>query len=50
VTARKTAKHVASSSKTTLKASDLLRRVLVEDLARSDALLKGELEADESYF
>ena len=50
VSARKTAKDVVLSYKTALKAFDLLRRVLVEDLARSDALLKGELEADESYF
>jgi len=50
VSARKSAKDVTLSYKTTLKAFDLLRRVLVEDLARSDALLKGELEADESYF
>jgi hypothetical protein len=33
-----------------LKAYDLLRRVLVENLAEHDDLLKGELEADESYF
>jgi hypothetical protein len=33
-----------------LKAYDLLRRVLVEHLAEHDDLLKGELEADESYF
>ena len=50
VSARKTAKDTALSYKTALKAYDLLRRVLVEDLARTDALLKGELEADESYF
>jgi len=50
VSARKSAKDIALSYKTSLKAYDLLRRVLVEDLARSDNLLKGELEADESYF
>jgi transposase len=50
VSARKTAKDVSLSYNTSLKAYDLLRRVLVEDLARSDDLLKGELEADESYF
>jgi len=48
VSARKAAKDVALSYKTALKVFDLLRRVLVGDLARSDAL--GELEADESYF
>jgi len=33
-----------------LRSYDIIRRVLVEDLARTDAVLKGELEADESYF
>ena len=50
VSARKAAMDVALSYKTSLKAYDILRRVLVEDLARMDSLLKGELEADESYF
>jgi molybdenum-dependent DNA-binding transcriptional regulator ModE len=50
VSARKAAKDVDLSYKTTLKSFDILRRVLVEDLAWSDALLKGELEANESYF
>jgi transposase len=50
VSARKAAMDVALSYKTSLKAYDILRRVLVEDLARTDSLLKGELEADESYF
>jgi len=50
VSARKSVKDVVLSYKTTLKAFDLLRRVLVVDLARSDVLLKEELKADESYF
>lgn len=50
VSARKTSKETGLSYKTTLKAYDLLRRVLVEHLAEQDDLLKGELEADESYF
>ncbi|MGB9177031.1 MAG: hypothetical protein WCB46_09885, partial [Methanoregula sp.] len=50
VSARKAAKDAALSYKTSLKAYDLLRRVLVEDLARTDNILQGELEADESYF
>jgi transposase len=50
VSARKTAKETTLSYKTTLKAYDILRQVLVENLAEHDALLKGELEADESYF
>lgn len=50
VSARKAAKDVALSYKTALTAYEILRRTLVEELARSDELLKGELEADESYF
>jgi len=50
VSARKTSKETALSYKTTLKAYDLLQQVLVEHLADHDDLLKGELEADESYF
>ena len=50
VSARKAAKDAALSYKTTLTAFEILRRVLVEELARTDGLLKGELEADESYF
>jgi len=46
----KTAKDAVLSFKASLKAYDLLRRVLFEDLARGGNLLKGELEADESYF
>lgn len=38
------------SYKTTLRAYDILRRVLVEELAKTDDILKGELEADEAYF
>ena len=38
------------SYKTTLKEYDLLIRVLVVDLARTDNILKGELEADEFNF
>jgi hypothetical protein len=49
VSARKTSKETALSYKTTLKAYDLLIRVLVEHLAENDDPLKGELEADESY-
>jgi hypothetical protein len=50
VSARKPVKDVALSYKTALKAFDLLRRVLVEDLTRSDALWKEEPEADEFYY
>jgi transposase len=48
--ARKASLEVHLSYKTTLRAFDILRRVLVEELARSDEVLKGELEADEAYF
>ena len=50
VSARKTSKETALNYKTTLKAYDLLMRVLVENLAEHDDPLRGELEADESYF
>jgi len=33
-----------------LRAYDILWRVLVEELAKTDDVLKGELEADEAYF
>jgi len=48
--ARKATQEVHLSYKTTLNAYDILRRVLAEELARTDDVLKGELEADESYF
>lgn len=48
--ARKASQEVHLSYKTTLRAYDILRRVLVEELAKTDELLKGELEADEAYF
>ena len=50
ISTRKSAKDAVLSYKTSLKAYDLFRRVLVEDLAKADNLFKGELEADESYF
>lgn len=50
VSARKASQDVHLSYKTALRAYDILRRVLVEELARSDDILKGELEADEAYF
>ncbi len=50
ISARKASHDVHLSYKTTLRAYDILRRILVEALARTDAVLKGELEADEAYF
>ncbi len=48
--ARKASQEVHLSYKTTLRAYDILRRILVEELAKTDNILKGELEADEAYF
>lgn len=48
--ARKASQEVHLNYKTTLRAYDILRRILVEELARNDEVLKGELEADEAYF
>jgi len=48
--ARKASQEVHMSYKTTLRAYDILRRILVEELAKTDDILKGELEADEAYF
>jgi len=48
--ARKASQEVHLNYKTTLRAYDILRRILVEELARNDEILKGELEADEAYF
>ena len=48
--ARKASQEVHLSYKTTLRAFDILRRVLVGELAKRDDILKGELEADEAYF
>jgi transposase len=48
--ARKASHEVHLSYKTTLRSYDILRRVLVEELAKTDDILKGELEADEAYF
>jgi len=48
--ARKAAREVNVSYKTALKAFDAMRRVIVNELAKNDLVLKGEIEADESYF
>lgn len=50
VSTLKANKDVGLSYKTTLKAYDILRRTLVEEATKDDAMFKGELEADESYF
>jgi transposase len=48
--ARKAAKEVKVNYNTALKAFDAMRRVIVNELAKNDLVLKGEIEADESYF
>jgi len=48
--ARKASQEVHLNYKTTLRAYDILRRIVGEDLARNDEVLMGELEADEAYF
>jgi len=50
VSARKASVEMNMSYKTTLKAFDLLRKAIAEELSKSDDILKGEIELDESYF
>jgi transposase len=50
ISARKATKEAGLSYKTTLKGYDIIRHAIVEELAKSDDLLKGEVEADEAYF
>ncbi len=38
------------SYKTTLKAFDTIRYSILEELAKTDSVLKGKIEADEAYF
>jgi len=48
--ARKISHEVNRSYKTILRPYDILRRVLVEELAKTDDILKGELGADKACF
>ena len=50
VSARKASVEMNMSYKTTLKSFDLLRQAIAEELSKSDEILKGEIELDESYF
>ena len=50
ISARKASTQLDISYPTTLKAFDLFRRSIACNLAKDDNLLKGEIEADESYF
>jgi len=50
VSARKAATEAAVSYPTALKAFDVIRRTILNNLAKKDRKLKGVIEADESYF
>jgi len=50
VSARKASIQLGLSYPTTLKGFDVLRSAILRELSRSDQVLKGEIEADESYF
>lgn len=50
ISAKTASKELKLSYKTTLKGFNLLRQVIAEELAKYDEILKGEIEADESYF
>jgi transposase len=50
VSAKNASKELNLSYKTTLNGFNLLRQVIAEELAKYDEILKGEIEADESYF
>ncbi len=50
ISARRAAKETGTSYPTALKAFDTIRYSIVHGLAKKDKVLKGEIEADESYF
>ena len=50
VSARKASIQLGLSYPTTLKGFDILRGTILRELSRSDEVLRGEIEADESYF
>jgi len=50
VSARKASQELHISYKTALKGFDIIRTSIVESLSKSDEILKGEIELDESYF
>ncbi len=50
VSAKNASRELHLSYKTTLNGFNLLRQVIAEELAKYDEILKGEIEADESYF
>jgi transposase len=48
--ARKASGEARVSYKTALKAFDLMRIAIINELAKRDGALRGEIEADETYF
>ncbi|MFN3654220.1 MAG: IS1595 family transposase [Candidatus Nitrosotenuis sp.] len=50
ISARRAAKEAGVSYPAALKAFDTIRYSILHQLARSDAALRGEIEADEAYF
>jgi transposase len=50
VSARKASQEHHISYKTTIKGFDIIRTAIKESLAKSDEILKGEIELDELYF
>jgi len=50
LSARKASIQLGLSYPTTLKGFDILRGAILRELSRSDEALRGEIEADESYF
>jgi transposase len=50
ISARKASIQLGLSYPTTLKGFDILRSTILRELSRSDEVLRGEIEADESYF
>jgi transposase len=50
ISARKAGIQLGLSYPTTLKGFDILRGVILRELSRSDEVLRGEIEAYESYF
>jgi len=50
ISAKKAAEQLGVSYNTALRAFDVIRRAIVNELAREDIVLKGEIEADEAYF
>ena len=50
VSAKTASEQMHLSYKTTLKAFDTIRYSILEELAKTDSVLKGKIEADEAYF